>query len=224
MDANNEPAADYHSFDYLLEAARGGDREALNRLISECREYLLLVANQEMDTALQAKLGASDLVQHTLAEMSNHLNQFRGSTREEFLAWLRRVLSNDLHDARRRFKHSQSRDVSRERGLDNAAGEPRPLIDPWATPSSQAILDEQAEMLQAALDKLPETHRQVIQLRNWLQLSFPEIGEQMGLSSDAARKTWYRAVLKLQDVLEPLMGPNCSMPPAYEGRDDDASR
>jgi RNA polymerase sigma-70 factor (ECF subfamily) len=48
--------------------ARKGSREALGRLLETCRPYLLLVANNELDRDLQAKAGASDLVQETFIE------------------------------------------------------------------------------------------------------------------------------------------------------------
>ncbi|HMP80866.1 MAG TPA: hypothetical protein PKD54_15530, partial [Pirellulaceae bacterium] len=129
MAERHESDRDLEWFDHLLAAARGGDDVALDRLIQDCRDYLLLVANQEMDLALQAKLGASDVVQQTLAEIPRHIERFRGASREEFFGWLRQALHNDLRDARRRFKLSQRRDVSREQGLHDSAGLERPVID-----------------------------------------------------------------------------------------------
>jgi RNA polymerase sigma-70 factor (ECF subfamily) len=46
-----------------LPAARAGSREALGEVLEACRGYLLLLAQEELDPALQAKGGASDLVQ-----------------------------------------------------------------------------------------------------------------------------------------------------------------
>lgn len=193
----------WNSFEELLQAARAGDRDALNRIISECRDYLLLVANQELDQELQGKMGASDLVQQTIAEVPAHLQQFCGNSRDEFLGWLRQALHNDLRDARRRYKSSQRRDVSRERGLEDSAGVQRSLPDPVVTPASQAILNEQSQILNDAMAQLPPIQQQIIQLRNWSQLSFVEIAEQLNLSPDAARKSWYRAIVKLQELLRP---------------------
>jgi RNA polymerase sigma-70 factor (ECF subfamily) len=191
----------WDSFERLLQAARNGDRHAMNQIIDECRDYLLLVANQEIDSAIQAKLGASDLVQQSLAEIPSHLAQFRGNSREEFLAWLRQILMNDLQDARRRFKASSRRDVSREQSIFDSKGNERPIADDLLTPSSQAMHDEQAQVLQAAMAQLPPRQQQIIQLRNWSRKSFVEIGQQLEISPDAARKMWYRAIVKLQGLL-----------------------
>jgi hypothetical protein len=48
-------------------AARYGDRDALGRANSSVRDYLLLVANEGLGRALQAKGNASGLVRDTLA-------------------------------------------------------------------------------------------------------------------------------------------------------------
>ena len=191
----------WDSFERMLQAARAGDRDAMNQMIDECRNYLLLVANQEIETAIQAKLGASDLVQQSLADMPGHLPQFRGSSREEFLGWMRQILINELRDVRRRFRASGGRDVTREKSLIDSANNLRPVADVLPTPSTQAMQDEIAEGLQSAMAQLPANQQQIVQLRNWQQKSFVEIGEQLEMSPDAARKTWYRAIVKLKDIL-----------------------
>ena len=66
-----EPLAD---FTPSLAAARAGSREALGRVLESCRGYLLLIAQQELDPALQARGGASDLVQQTFLEAQADLS------------------------------------------------------------------------------------------------------------------------------------------------------
>jgi RNA polymerase sigma factor (sigma-70 family) len=70
------------------------------------------------------------------------------------------------------------------------------------TPRTDALATEEAERLQMAMDQLREEHREVIRLRNWQDLSFVQIGEQMARSPDAARKLWTRAVMNLQGFLK----------------------
>jgi hypothetical protein len=54
-----------------------------------CRQYLLLIANEMIGPELQAKFGASDLVQDTFIEAQRHLAGFRGTSNAEMRAWLR---------------------------------------------------------------------------------------------------------------------------------------
>jgi DNA-directed RNA polymerase specialized sigma24 family protein len=53
-----------------LQGARGGDREAMGRLLESCRDDLRMVAEREIDADLAAKGAASDLVQKALLAAS----------------------------------------------------------------------------------------------------------------------------------------------------------
>ena len=69
-----------------LPAAQAGSREALGQVLEACRAYLLLIAREELDPALQAKGGASDLVQQTFLEAQRDFARFQGDSRS-LLAW-----------------------------------------------------------------------------------------------------------------------------------------
>jgi RNA polymerase sigma-70 factor, ECF subfamily len=189
-----------------LDAARGGDESALEYLMGECRNYLLLIANDDMDQGVQAKFGASDFVQQTMLAACQNIGQFRGQTAEEFRGWLRTILHRDIGRARRQFYDAAGRDVGRERRLDDSQVNVPALADPGHTPGTDAALREQAMMLGEAMKRLPENYRQVIQYRDWGEMSFPEIGRQMNISEEAARKLWNRAITRLEELLEPLLG------------------
>ena len=77
------------------------------------RGYLLLLARQQLDTRLQGKLDASDIVQQTLLEAYQDYGQFRGHNDAELAGWLRRILARNLSDALRRLTTAK-RDVARE--------------------------------------------------------------------------------------------------------------
>src|SRR5947209_3557782 len=70
-----------------LAAARTGSADALGRLLEACRGYLLLIGQRELDPALRAKGGASDLVQQTFLEAQRDFARFRGATEADLLAW-----------------------------------------------------------------------------------------------------------------------------------------
>src|SRR5438105_1940581 len=106
----------------LLDAARSGSREALGQLLESCRGYLLMVAKGELDRDLQAKEGASDLVQETFLEAQRDFVQFQGASEAELLAWLRRLLLNNVANFTRRYRTTGKRSVEREVVLDEKAG------------------------------------------------------------------------------------------------------
>jgi RNA polymerase sigma-70 factor (ECF subfamily) len=199
FDDNSSDPIDFHQ---LIERAREGDNQAIGELLQQHRDYLLLVANQELDDALQAKLGASDLVQESMFTAQANFQQFHGTTRQELLAWLRRILHNDLLHAQRRYKSIQKRELAKEVPVDGSAGVGSQLQDVFQTPSTQAAQREEVAALRTAMHQLSEDYQRVLRMRHWQQLSFRQIGEQLHRSEDAARKLWSRAVLKLQEIIE----------------------
>src|SRR5437763_5408525 len=138
-----------------LPAARGGSSEALGELLEACRGYLLLVAQRELALDLQAKGGASDLVQETLLDAVRAFPRFQGTSEAEVLAWLRRLLLNNLVSFARRYRDADKRQVGREVGLAEGSAGP---ADDAPTPSRQVAEQEEVRRLQEALDRLPEDY------------------------------------------------------------------
>jgi RNA polymerase sigma-70 factor (ECF subfamily) len=187
-----------------LQAAHAGSVEALGQALETCRGYLLLIARRELPAALQAKGGASDLVQETLLDAVGAFGQFQGTSEAELHAWLRRLLLNNLVSFARRYRGADKRQVGREVGLNLA--DPEALAQALAadapSPSAEAIGREQDEALERAMRRLPEEYRTVLALRHRDDLPFEEIGRRLGRSANAARKLWARAVERLEQELE----------------------
>jgi RNA polymerase sigma-70 factor (ECF subfamily) len=188
----------------LLDAARAGSREALGRLLESCRGYLLIVANGELDVDLQAKEGASDRVQETFLEAQRDFGQFQGTSEAELLAWLRRLLLNNIANFTRRYRITGKRSVEREVALDERANQSLQAGLPAKTdsPSGQAVAKEQAVALAQALERLPDDYRQVLRLRFEEGRPFEEIATLMGRSANAVRKLFARAVERVQQEVE----------------------
>src|SRR5437870_8093656 len=87
-----------------LAEARAGSPEALGQMLEACRGYLLLVAQRELAPDLRAKGGASDLVQETFLEAQRDFPRFSGRSEAELLAWLRRLLLNNLANFTRHYR------------------------------------------------------------------------------------------------------------------------
>jgi RNA polymerase sigma-70 factor (ECF subfamily) len=187
-----------------LPEARAGSSEALGQVLEACRGYLLVIAQQELEPALQAKGGASDLVQQTFLEAQRDFAGFQGTTHDALLAWMRRLLLNNLANFRRDYRRNK-RQVQREVALPSGDSSRQPeggLRAGTPTPSVAAMHNEQTEALERALARLPEDYGRVIQLRYREQRSFEEIAELMKRSQNAIRKLWSRAIERLQQELE----------------------
>ena len=186
-------------FPQLVEQARAGDLVAIDQLVSQWRNYLLLIANQDLDQELQPKVAPSDMVQQSLLDVQQHIVDFRGSSEAEFRAWVRQILRNNIQTARRRFKTAKQRDLNREIDIDDS-GNP-PLLHAEDSPSAAALNLERESVLESAMQKLPKHYRQVIQLRNWEELTFVEIAKRMDSTEDSVRKLWARALLRIQQEI-----------------------
>ena len=196
------PANDHeNAFDQLLRNARAGDDQATGELLEHARDYLLLIANQDMDRDLQRKLGPSDLVQESMIHAQQNFERFNGETRQELLTWLRGILKNDSRHWRRHYKGVQKRGGEHELAASDSQLVPNEPTDVFYTPSSQAMAEEEEARLQQAIIQLPDHYRNIVQLKSMEEKSFAEIGELIGCSADAARKTWSRAIVRLQELM-----------------------
>ena len=107
-------------------------------LLESCRDYLLLIAARGLDAELNAKGGASDIVQETLLGAYRDFARFRGHSREELLAWLRKILQNNLAVFRRRDRGTQKRQASLEVAINAASDRDTRELLPCDTQSPSA--------------------------------------------------------------------------------------
>ncbi|MBL9123732.1 MAG: sigma-70 family RNA polymerase sigma factor [Planctomycetaceae bacterium] len=185
-------------------AARQGSTEALGALLECCRQYLLLIAQSELDSRLRVKTAPSDLVQETFIEARQAFGEFSGTSLPELTAWLRQILLFKLSGSRRRYRGAQKRDLRREVSLhagDSRLGPAEALQLPDAR-QPQLDLRAEAELLGRALSRLSDDYRRVIELRHREGLAFEEIGRRLGRSAVAAQRLWARAVRRLREEVE----------------------
>jgi len=195
---------------HLLATARAGSTEALGEALLACQDYLLIVAQNELDPDLRSKGSASDLVSETFLEAHRDFAQFHGASTGELRAWLRQLLLNNVANFTRRYRDTGKRAVGREVSVDRAGSSSAPgpaLPARDGSPSGLATNREQSESLLNALEQLPDDYRRVIVLRYHEQLPFEEIAQRMNRSANAVRIIWSRAVRLLRQLMEALDEP-----------------
>jgi RNA polymerase sigma-70 factor, ECF subfamily len=69
-----------------------------------------------------------------------------------------------------------------------------------------AWLEERRQAVEAALQRLPEAQREVLVLRIWGELSFPQVAETLSISANTAASRYRYALSKLRESLaqEPI--------------------
>jgi RNA polymerase sigma-70 factor, ECF subfamily len=176
------------------------DREGVGQVLEACRRYLLALARTKIDPGLHAKAGASDLVQETLLEAQRDYASFHGESEADVLAWLRKLLLNNVSNFRRRYRGAAKRSISREERIDAAACRPSSRSN-GEDPAWCAEEHDQLRFLQTQIARLPADYHRVLAL--WYEeRSFEEIGRAMNRSTDAARMLWMRAIERLRDLVE----------------------
>src|SRR5947208_10307771 len=95
------------------------DAQDQGRELERFRVYLAFLARLQLDRRLQGKIDLSGVVQQTLLEAHQALEQLRAMDDGRRAAWLRRALANNLTDEVRRLGRA-SRNVLLERSLEVA--------------------------------------------------------------------------------------------------------
>lgn len=171
--------------------------------------WLRLIAKLEIDQRLQHKFSHSDVVQQTLMEAWRNWSRFQAEEDAQAarMAWLRRVLANQLAMMERRFVGAKKRDVNREVSIDQSLANTSVRLEGLlaadvSSPSQQMVRHENALRLAEVLERLPAKYREVIVQRNLEERSHAEIAAQMGRSEGAVRMLWVRALAKLKQELD----------------------
>ncbi len=194
----------------LLDRAQAGSVECLGALLQLYTNYLKLLVLAQLENNLRVRVSPSDVVQETFFEAHRDFVQFRGKTSGEFLAWLRRILVNNLCRVVEQHVLAEKRDVRREVSMERLASALEQstarleavLPDPGSSPSAGAHRREMEIVLADQLAELPTDYRDVIVLRHIEALPFEEVARRMERSSGAVRMLWLRAVKSLRERLE----------------------
>ena len=164
---------------------------------------LLLWAKCQMPAWLRGKLDPADLVQQTLLESHAAREKLAGLSQLESLAYLRRVLANNLIDAARKFARTQS-DVSPEDFARSSLRLADWFVANHTSPSERAERNERFERLAMALTELPDAQRIAVEMRYLQKLKITDIARLMERTEGAVSQLLHRAVTALRDVLTSL--------------------
>jgi RNA polymerase sigma-70 factor (ECF subfamily) len=191
----------------LIRQARGGDAEALGRLLEPYRTYLTILARVQIGKQLRGKVDPADVVQETFLEVHRRIAHFRGDSPPRFLAWLRSILATRLALVQRQFIGTRARAVGLERDIERELGDTSRLLSsglaaPDGTPSQYVAAREQEVLLAGALAALPKDYQEVILLRNLEGLPPEEVARRMNRSRDSVQKLWVRGLAALRRALD----------------------
>ncbi len=193
----------------LLDRARHGDGDAVNRLLDRHRASIRRMIDRRMDRVMQRRVDASDIVQDVMLEANRRLADYLSNPALPFQTWLRHMARDRLIDAHRRHRVAAARSLDREVPL-VAAGEDASspdgaarIADRELTPAAAATWHELEHRFASAVERLDEDDRRIVLLRHFEHLSTAEAAEALGLSKPAAGMRYLRAMRRLRVLLDP---------------------
>lgn len=135
---------------------------------------------------------ADELVSDVFLKMYQYLRDY-DPTRGAFSTWLFRIAQNSMN------KYYTSKAYTTNAAWDEGF-DPEDLNQP--TPASQYLSKESSQELQAALMKLSEKERRILEMTYWLNMKSNEVGEALGMAPSSVRVTLKQAREKLRTLLE----------------------
>ena len=170
----------------LVSAAALGDRAAFEVVVHRYGPMLYRYARR----MLANEHDVADVVQETFVAAWRQLDTFRGHS--SLKTWLFSICARKIVDSYR---------VKRAVPIDDLALQTHPSEgldgDPFASASSAEFL----AALERALEELPPRQRAAWVLREIEDMTFPQIGDILGLTPDTARGHHFRATRTLRERL-----------------------
>jgi RNA polymerase sigma-70 factor (ECF subfamily) len=193
----------------LVERLRAGDATALEALMERytARVYRLAygITRNEAD--------AQEVAQDVFLTLFRKIHTFEG--RSALGSWIYRVTTNAALQKRRGQR--KDREVALEPPLPafdangHRAGNPASGEADWSrTPEADLLSQEMRDILNKAMDGLPDQYRTILLLRDIEGLSNEEVAQVVGDTVPAVKSRLHRARMALRDELSRHLGPRLS--------------
>jgi RNA polymerase sigma-70 factor (ECF subfamily) len=173
-----------------------GDNEAFRSLVERHSRYVFNVAYRLTASASDAE----DVVQTTFLRAYQQLSRFEA--RADFRTWLHRIAVNCSIDLIRSRRHREVGHDPDDLEYQSAAGHNH------ATPPGPDRLmlsSEIRDRVNEGLARLSASERLAFTLRHVEGLPIRDVAAAMGLKTEAAKNSIFRAVRKMRAALEPFV-------------------
>lgn len=182
--ANSGPADEV-----LVRRLRDGDASAGETLARRYQQPLL----RYLQRIAGGDQVAEEIYQSSWLSVLENLDRFDpASVGGGFKAWLFRIATNKTND------------LWRSRGREKHAKDGLVLITETTAPDAGHRIegDEQQTKLLRAIERLPESQRQVLMLRYYSDMKFVDIASMLGCPLNTALGRMHKAVMRLKELME----------------------
>ena len=175
----------------LVERAKTGDRDALDRLFTRFLPSLRRWASGRLPRWTRDLMDTDDLVQETVSRAVKAIDRFESRHEGALQAYLRQAVMNKIRDEVRRTKRTPM-----------AVSLTDDHADRTASPLDTAIGLEAVERYEAALARLRPEDREAVVVRIEMDGTYQDVAQALGKpSADAARMAVTRALLRLAEEM-----------------------
>ncbi len=175
--------------------ARDGDSDAFRALVDRHSRAVYRLAHRMTGNPQDAE----DVVQETFLKAYRQLGRFE--SRANFGTWLHRIAVNCSIDLIRGRKHQEMGQDANDLELLDGGDDQR--VDP--SPERLMLSSEVQERVGRAMGGLTAMERAAFVLRHFEGQSIEEISKALGLKTNAAKHSIFRAVRKMRLALEPFV-------------------
>ncbi len=188
----------YPTDEELVAALKEGKRDACAELVRRYSSRLYRVVYRILGSEEEAE----EALQEAFISACSKIATFQGKS--QLGTWLYRIATNAALMRLRRMKHNH---VSLDSPVETEEGDhlPRNLADWRFDPYRVALNEELRQVLEDAIQALPETLRVVFILRELEGLSTQETAQTLGISESATKVRLHRARLMLREYLTPYL-------------------
>jgi RNA polymerase sigma-70 factor (ECF subfamily) len=180
----------------LLLRCKAGERMAFDELIRLYEKKVYNFAYRLCGDYHEA----NDIAAETFVRIYNSLSNFRGDS--NFTTWLFRIVTNVYLDTRKRQRSRPHQSLEEMIELEETTVQ-RQIEDPSPTPEEQLTGKERTEILQQAINSLPDYQRMMIVLYHTESKSYEEIASILDLPIGTVKSRLNRARLALREKLAP---------------------
>jgi RNA polymerase sigma-70 factor (ECF subfamily) len=180
----------------------GRDKAATEQFVRSNIGWMLAVAKRiVMDIAI-----AEDVVQDAFSNVFKNLEKFRGDA--ALKTWMHRIVVNQALMALRKQRRRKEQPIDELLPEFDDAGcrvdEPSMLSQLAQTPEALLLSSDRRQQVLASIDRLPDSYRVILMLRDIEELSTSEVAELTGLTEANVKVRLHRARAALKKLLSPL--------------------
>ena len=186
----------------LVTRLRSGDAAAFETLVRTHMAALLRVARR----FLRSEEDARDAVQDAFVSAFRSIDKFSANAR--LSTWLHRIVVNASLMRLRSLRRRPEEDIEEYLPRFREDGHQLEESVQWSE-TAETILQrtELTDVVRNAIDRLPDTHREVLLLRDIEELSTEEAAEVLKVTPNAVKIRLHRARQALRTLLDPYMRP-----------------